>query len=161
MLKTIIAVYEQQKDALSAVEHLKNQGFTHKHISLLGKHKADDVFESHAAKEGAEVLGTTVSLGALAGVLTGVGLFAIPGVGFLYGAGAVVGAIAGVDFGAIGGALISSLLLSGEKSRIADLYDKELLSGNTLLILRISPDDAEKGLEAIKSIGNYKDVQMH
>ncbi|HTO17134.1 MAG TPA: general stress protein [Edaphocola sp.] len=161
MNNTIIAVYEKQKDAITAVEKLKDQGFTQKHISLLGKHDSDDLMQSHAAKETAGILGSTVSLGVLAGVLTGVGLLAIPGIGFLYGAGALAGAIAGVDFGVIGGGVLSAILLDGEKSRIADLYEKELLAGKTLLVLKLSADDAEKGMETIKSAGNFKDVQMH
>ena len=46
-----------------------------------------------------------IAVGSIIGILTGIGIFAIPGLGFLFGAGSIVGAIAGVDFGLMAGGL--------------------------------------------------------
>ena len=43
-------------------------------------------------------------------MLTGLGLFAIPGFGVLFGAGAVIGAFAGFDAGIIAGGLSTILV---------------------------------------------------
>lgn len=161
MHKTIIAVYNQQTDAVHAVDTLKNSGFSKKHISLLGKLDGDDEFESKTMGKAALGVGTTMALTTATGVLAGVGMIAIPGLGFLYGAGALVGAVVGFDFGAIASGVVANLLLDGEKSRIADSYDEELRAGKTLVVVKISPDVADKAMEAVKSAGNYTDVQMH
>ncbi|MNL83898.1 hypothetical protein D3C87_2116800 [compost metagenome] len=67
----------------------------------------------------------------------------------------------GFDFGIIGGGIIANLLLDGEKSEIADMYEKELQEGKTLLIFRDSQEAGEKALEIIKQKGGYNDVTMH
>ena len=51
-----------------------------------------------------------VMIGSILGVLTGVGLFAIPGMGFLYGAGILYGGFVGFETGIVGGELLLFLL---------------------------------------------------
>ncbi len=102
-------------------------------------------------------MAVTTTVGALAGI----GMIAIPGLGFLYGAGALVGTIVGFDFGALASGVVANLLLDGEKSRITDAYDEELRSGNTLVVVKINPDKANEAMEAVKKAGDYKDVQLH
>jgi membrane protein DedA with SNARE-associated domain len=60
-------------------------------------------------KEGVHAMPVAVgtTLGIVAGALSGVGVFALPGLGFIYGAGALVGTIAGFDFGLISGGIVS------------------------------------------------------
>ncbi|MBS1782685.1 MAG: hypothetical protein JSS78_06445 [Bacteroidetes bacterium] len=161
MHKTIIAVYENHDDAIKAVEELKSKGFGKRHISLVGKLDVDDDMDSHAMSKATKGVGATVILGTTAGVLSGVGLIAIPGLGFLYGAGALVGAIAGFDFGAIAGGVVANLLLDGEKSIIADSYDEQLKAGNTLVVLKTTPEKAGAGMSALEAFGNYSDLKLH
>lgn len=161
MHKTIIAVYEHQTEAIQAVEALKSNGFSKKNITMLGKLDADDEFESKTMSTATKGVGATLAISAATGALAGVGLIAIPGLGFLYGAGALVGAIVGFDFGALASGVVANLLLDGEKSRITDAYDEELRAGNTLVVVRLSPDNADRAMEVVKATANYTDLQMH
>lgn len=161
MHKTIIAVYEQQAQAIETVEALKANGFSKKNITILGKLDADDEMGSKTMSTATKGVGATLAISAATGALAGVGLIAIPGLGFLYGAGALVGAIVGFDFGALASGVVANLLLDGEKSRITDAYDEELRAGNTLVVVRLSPDSADRAMELVKANANYKDLQMH
>ena len=161
MHRTIIAVYEHQAEAIQTVEALKSKGFTKKNITILGKLDADDQLGSKTMSTATKGVGATIAISAATGALAGVGLIAIPGLGFLYGAGALVGAIVGFDFGALASGVVANLLLDGEKSRITDAYDEELRAGNTLVVIRLSPDSAAQAMEVVKANANYKDLQMH
>lgn len=161
MHHNVIAVYTNHDNAVNAVSKLIEQGFPSKHISLMGKASADDDFETKNSNTAAKGVGIGAASGTLLGILTGVGLFAIPGVGFLYGAGAIAGAIAGLDIGAIGGGIVSTLLLGGEKKEIASIYDDNLKEGKTLLVFRGSDDENNKAMEALEQIGGCDSIQHH
>lgn len=161
MHKTIIAVYKQQDYAVKAIKSLNEAGFTKKHISLIGKLPGDETNEEHTGKVLLRDSSVSLTLGVAAGVLTGVGLIAIPGLGFIYGAGALVGGIVGFDLGAIASGIVANLLLDGEKSLITDAYDEEIKNGNTLVVVKVHPEKADKAMETIKALANFKDVQMH
>lgn len=161
MHATIIAVYDQQQKAVATVEALKASGFGKKHMTLLGKVDADDALQSKISTTAAATVGAGAIIGPVIGALAGIGIIAIPGLGFIYGAGALAGAIMGFDFGIIGGGIIANLLLDGEKSEIADMYEQELQEGKTLLIFRDSKESGDKAFELIKQQGGYTDVKMH
>ena len=54
-------------------------------------------------------------IGPTLGVMTGLGIFTIPGFGLLYGAGAIIGAIAEFDLGLVSGGLITLPMTLGIK----------------------------------------------
>lgn len=161
MHKTIIAVYKNQTDALKAVEVLKNNHFGKNHISLLGKLNTDDDIESKTTKEIAEVAGGTIGITTIAGALAGAGVLMIPGLGFVYGAGAILGAMVGFDIGAITSAAFGVLLFGHENKVIADAYKENLENGDTILILKVSKDKSDFGMEILKSVGTFSDIQEH
>src|SRR5262249_43243551 len=105
-------------------------------------------------------VGIGVLAGSTLGVLTGVGVFAIPGVGFLFGAGGLVGAIAGVDFGLIGGGIFSGLFfrLYKEDHEKNDQYLKE---GKFLLIIHGSEKETEHAKEILHQHGEHIELQRH
>ncbi len=110
MKNYVVGIYSSHKEANLAVEDLIAKGFSKKHLSVIGR--AEEIegqlhFMSNDNSAHSAPVAVGTSVGALAGILTGVGIFAIPGLGFLYGAGALVGAIAGFDFGLIGGGAVS------------------------------------------------------
>jgi len=94
-MKSTIGIYKTQGEALRAVQELKTNGFTDKQISVIGHTKgtgtAEDELESqdpeHEMDKSMKVAATTVGIGAvlgpILGALAGVGILAIPGVGFL------------------------------------------------------------------------------
>lgn len=147
-MKTLIGIYKNHELAVEAVHKLKDNNYPIDQLSIIGKTGTEVVDEELRLIEEnpvklAELAGTTV-VGTALGTLTGLGLFAIPGVGFLYGAGAVVGAIAGFDFGLIGGGIASVLATVGIKDDFVKEYEDALNQGKFLLIAQGEENDIER-----------------
>src|SRR6185312_15703527 len=137
-MKSAIGVYDTHEKAVEAIKKLKDGGFPVKQISLIGKTETEAVDEQMhlMPKEEIKIAGVTAgtAIGATIGILTGVGLFAIPGFGFLFGAGALAGAIAGFDFGLIGGGIASVLTTVGVHEEASKKYQKEIENGKFLVV---------------------------
>ncbi len=130
-----VAVFNSHKEAIEAVKILKQHNFPMKHVSLIGKAGIVDNEHVHLIDEEDEHLDETdkatnvpayvgVGAGTLLGLLTGLGVFAIPGFGMLYGAGALIGAIAGADVGMIGGGFTSVIAkLFTDKKHVENIKD--------------------------------------
>jgi uncharacterized membrane protein len=161
-MKTVVGVYNTHDEAVEAIKTLKEQGYIDAQLSMIGKvQNTGDDDESHLMNTAAKEIGVTAVAGSTLGVLAGLGIFAIPGLGFLYGAGALVGAIAGFDIGLIGGGLISALTIPGMKSDIAKEYDKELRDGKILVIVQGSQDEVEEAKEHLSGFGKHKTLETH
>lgn len=166
-MKTIAAVYDSHKKAYDALKTLKDAHFPEKQISLVGK--AEEVNgELHIKsleQEEVKTLGTPVGVGAVAGsvagLLTGVGIFAIPGFGFLYGAGAVLGAIAGFEFGAIGGTFAAVLSALGIHSDYITEYEKYINEGKILLVVHGNQDEIQQVQDLLSEEGAHLHLQTH
>ncbi|MDB5282560.1 MAG: hypothetical protein JWO06_1635 [Bacteroidota bacterium] len=152
-MKTTIGVYDTHEEALDAIRELKETGFPADKISLLGK---AEMIKNHIhinprqAVEGAEI-SVGVVAGSVLGVLTGVGIFAIPGLGFLFGAGALVGAFAGLEFGVLGGGVVAILtgILEIDHSD-ASKYEAELNEGKFLVIVQGNEDQVKHAKQALQ-----------
>lgn len=164
-MNNLIVVYDSHEKAIDAVTILKQEGYTSKNLSIIGRaDKARDAAKL-SDKEiinvaGAEV-GAGVTLGSVLGVLAGVGVFAIPGLGFLYGAGALVGAIAGFDIGLVAGGVASALTVAGIKVAETKKYDDYIEDGNMLVIVQGSANEIEKAGAILKSGAKPVDIEKH
>ena len=142
-MKSIVGVYESHDKALAAVQELKKSGYPDRLLSVVGK---ADLIDKHLhIKSNNAIEKTEASIGVVAGtilgVLTGVGIFAIPGFGFLFGAGALVGAFAGADLGIIAGGITAILTSAGVDEVNAVKYEKHLNEGKFLVFA--DGDDAQ------------------
>lgn len=164
-MNNLIVVYDSHDKAIGAITKLKQAGYTSKNLSIIGRaDKARDTAKL-SDKEiinvaGAEV-GAGVTLGSVLGVLAGVGVFAIPGLGFLYGAGALVGAIAGFDIGLVAGGVASALTVAGIKVAETKKYDDYIEDGNMLVIAQGSADEIEKAEALLKTGPEPIDIEKH
>src|SRR5579863_1721926 len=106
-MQSTVGVYGTHEQALDAVLELKKSGFTESHISVIGQAEVVDNHLHVKSKDGEKFAGVTAGavLGTTIGLLSGIGLIAIPGLGIIFGAGAIAGALAGFDVGIIGGGL--------------------------------------------------------
>ena len=126
MKKSVVGIYQDHHSAVEAVKLLLDNSLLKEDISVIGRMedvKGDLHLPVSSAAEHVTPAAVGSSLGIVTGVLTGIGIFAIPGLGFLYGAGALVGAIAGFDFGLIAGGLVSfteTLADDAHKHSLAD-----------------------------------------
>lgn len=164
-MKATIGVYHSHNEAIEAIRELKSAGYTDKQLSLIGKAESinDEVIFKNSKLmniAGTEV-GITTVVGSALGVLTGVGLFAIPGVGFLFGAGALVGAIAGFDFGLISGGIISGLTMAGMGDIDKEEYETHLKEGRFLVIAQGNEEEVHRAKDILHSHGKHAGLKVH
>ncbi|MBA3829093.1 MAG: hypothetical protein H0X33_09175 [Taibaiella sp.] len=164
-MKATIGVYDDHDKAVEAIIKLKDQGYPVKQLSIIGKGETEVMDnELHVMpKSSVNIAGVSTGtvLGATLGILTGVGLFAIPGLGFLYGAGALVGAIAGFDFGLIGGGIASVLTTVGVHEDAVKKYHTELESGKFLVVAQGDDQQVLHASEVLNAHGTHSDLTMH
>jgi hypothetical protein len=157
MSQHIVSLYDDHDKAVAAVQLLIDEGFEAKHISLMGR---TDVGDDVQIKD-ASIAAKGVGLGALVGVLAGIGLTAIPGLGILYGIGAVAAAVAGFDFGVIGGTILSVLAIKNMGRDVADRYVEELKAGKTLLAFSGNEEDVQRAKSVLEGHGIHTEMTLH
>ncbi len=133
-----VGIYESHEKALLAVKALNTAHFPLNKVSLLGK---AEIIDDHLHVKSCETAGKgpvviSAIAGPVLGILTGLGLFAIPGFGFLYGAGALIGAIAGFDIGLVGSGIITILVALGFKKESVVKYEEHLNEGKFLVVVQ-------------------------
>lgn len=147
-MNATIGVFDNHDLAVEAVQKLKDANYPVSHLAIMGKAATetidDDMHIVPKSPLSVATLGTGIIVGTILGILTGAGLFQIPGLGFLYGVGALIGAIAGFDFGLIGGGLASVLATLGLKDSNARKYHDALAQGKFLLVAHGSRSDIDR-----------------
>ena len=144
-MQTITKVYDRYLQAQNAVKELEAAGIPSSEISLLAN---KTVSERHDDVEDASPAGTGAAIGAVAGgaagLLTGLGLMAIPGIGPVVAAGwfatTALGALAGGATGGIVGALVDA----GVSEDHAQVYSEAVRRGGTLLSVKTSDGQASR-----------------
>lgn len=160
-----VGVYNNHDKAVEAILRLKDSGYPISKLTLMGlmnEEKVDTerhVTETNPLKPAG--LGAGALIGTTLGVLTGLGVFAIPGVGFLFGAGALAGAIGGFDFGLIAGGLAAVLTTLGMKDDIAKRYHDALAAGKFLVVAHGSKEDIAKAKQELHTLGTHESLESH
>ena len=148
-----IAVYKSHEKALEAVNDLKKSGFPINQISLLGEAQIIDDHMHLKSLEPAKTM--PIAIGAMAGIvvglLSGIGIFAIPGFGFLYGAGAIIGAMGGLDLGIISGGLAVVLTNIGVEEDEVIKYEEHIKAGRFVVIANGTKEEINKAGEILGS----------
>lgn len=150
-MKTSIAVFDSHKEAVESLIKLREHHYPMKHVSLVGKAEITEDrihVRSNDALMAAPVVGGTV-LGTTLGVLSGISLFAVPGFGFLLGAGAIVGALAGFNIGLITGGVGSLLMQMGIEKDYAVKYHEMINDGKFLLFVDGTQEQVEQARKFI------------
>ena len=147
MTKTVSALYDNYSAASSAVSTLESAGVAHSDISIVANnsenwHKGER--GSEAAEDAGKGAGVGAALGGLGGLLTGLGLMAIPGVGPVVAAGwlasTAAGALAGAAVGGAAGGLIGGLADAGVPERDAHVYAEGVRRGGTLVTAKVNDE---------------------
>jgi len=164
-MNATIGIYDNHDLAVEAVQKLKEAGFPVSELSIMGLAETEVIDNKmHILPKSpikAASIGTGTALGATLGILTGVGVFAIPGLGFLYGAGALVGAIAGFDFGLIGGGIASALSTVGVKDDTAKKYHDALAAGKFLVVVHGKEADVNRAKDLLHEHGTHDELEKH
>ena len=161
MTTTVTGLFDHYSDATSAVDQLKAAGISEDDISIVsknadGRYKDNDVGE--VAGTGA---GIGAAVGGVGGLLTGLGIMAIPGVGPVVAAGwlaaTAAGAVTGAVVGGAAGGLIGALTDSGVDERDAHVYAEGVRRGGTLVTAMVD-DGRAAAAEAILQRSNWVDL---
>jgi hypothetical protein len=161
MSTTISRLYNSYGDARAAVRQLELAGVPDNEISIVASNadnwynNGKDTFpdRDHNGKDDrAEATGTGAAIGAAAGgavgLLTGLGLMAIPGVGPVVAAGWLVATLAGATAGGVTGGAVGALTEAGVSKDEADVYAEGLRRGGAVVSARVADTDAAR-LQAI------------
>ena len=143
-MRTFTHLYDNYSDAKQTVEALESAGIPHSDISIVSNNAdsshtttggvaGDDTLDETRAGTGAS---TGTLLGGGVGLLTGLGLLAIPGVGPVVAAGWLVATLTGAGLGAAGGGLLGSLVHAGVPEEHANAYAEGVRRGGTLVSVR-------------------------
>ncbi len=141
-MKTVTGLFDDYSDARSAVSALEARGVPSSEISIVSNNADDRYTKDTNAAEGA---GTGACIGAavggVGGLLTGLGIMAIPGVGPVVAAGwlaaTAAGAAAGAVAGGAAGGLIGAMTESGVPEEHAHVYAEGVRRGGTLVTARV------------------------
>ena len=112
-LNTVVGIYTSHEKAIEAVEELKRTGYPVEQVSLIGMaviiNDLMHIRHYRRLKNTPAIIGGI--LGPILGILSGLKVFIIPGFGFLFGTGVILGALAGFSIGIVGGGVISLLTI--------------------------------------------------
>lgn len=143
-MKTVSGLFDTYDEAQDAVGELEASGVPSSDISIVASNSQDwykDDGRSDAADDAASGAGIGAVVGGAGGLLTGLGIMAIPGVGPVVAAGwlaaTAVGAAAGAAVGGATGGIIGALTDSGVAERDAHVYAEGVKRGGTLVTARV------------------------
>jgi hypothetical protein len=165
-MKTATGLFDNHSDAEAAVSNLEAAGIPSGDISIVsnnsdGRYK-DETNAAAGAGAGAGA-GIGAVVGGAGGLLTGLGLLAIPGVGPVVAAGWLAALAAGAATGAVvGGAtggLIGALTDSGISEADSHVYAEGVRRGGTLVTARVDEARAPEA-EAILKGSNWVDPAL-
>lgn len=163
-MKTVTGLFDDYADASAAVSALEARGIPSSDISIVSNNAGD--YHNKGDGNAAEGAGTGAGIGAVVGgtggLLTGLGIMAIPGVGPVVAAGwlaaTVLGAVTGAVAGGAAGGLIGALTDSGVPEEHAHVYAEGVRRGGTLVTARVG-DSLELDAEAILKRSNWVDPE--
>lgn len=168
--RTISALFDSYDEASAAVRKVEAAGVPHSDISIVANNQ-DERYSSHigrrdttttttgeTAHDASNGAGAGASIGTVlgggAGLLTGLGLLAIPGVGPVVAAGWLVATVAGAGVGAAAGGLIGSLTGAGLSEEQAHTYAEGVRRGGTLVTVRADDAHADRVHGILKEHGS-------
>jgi uncharacterized membrane protein len=148
MTTTVTHLYDDYGKAQEAVRALESLGFTNDEVSL-----ASRVRDNGEVVDDASGAATGASVGAVAGagtgLLTAMGVMAIPGLGPLVAAGVLATTLAGAATGAAAGGILGALTDYGVSEEDAHVYSEGIRRGGTLVTVRAADDRAQMAREVL------------
>ncbi|UVK46700.1 hypothetical protein BPNPMPFG_002402 [Mesorhizobium sp. AR07] len=162
-MKTVTGLFDNYDDAVDAVRELEATGIPHADISIVANNSTDwyDNERSKAADDAVGGAGLGAIVGGAGGLLTGLGLMAIPGVGPVVAAGwlaaTAVGAVGGAVVGGAAGGIVGALTDSGVPEKDAHVYAEGVRRGGTLVTAKV---DDKLVVDAERILGQSKSVNL-
>lgn len=154
VVATTIGVFDSHEQAERAVEALHDEGFTEDEISVIAKDNRES--DDGGTDSMAEGMAWGGGLGALGGLLAGVGGLTIPGIGPIVAAGPLAATLSGAVAGGIGGGLLD-LGIPEDRGRE---YEDDVKQGRILCIVDSDHARAEDAVRIMHEAG-ADEVETH
>ncbi|TJW03591.1 MAG: hypothetical protein E5W97_18895 [Mesorhizobium sp.] len=143
-MTTVTGLFDDYQDASDAVSELEAIGVPRDDISIVANNSGN-WYRRDETSEAGDDAAAGASLGALVGgaggLLTGLGIMAIPGVGPVVAAGwlaaTAVGAVGGAVVGGAAGGIVGALTESGVPERDAHVYAEGVRRGGSLVTAKV------------------------
>lgn len=160
MKKSVVAVYDKNSKAISAVKHLVSHGIPAEELSVVGE---GQLIEDHIhfipvkkAKTVTPYIG--LGIGAVLGFVVGMGWVQIPGFEKLFDAGAGIGLLGGVVFGAVIGGLISIVLSLVIRRDDLVMMQKHIDNGKYMLVVKGSLENITKSKKLLHTENIHEEI---
>jgi len=162
---TIVSVFDSMTDAQRAIERLVNNGIRREDISLVANDREGSYsggMDGKDAGDGKKTIDGTgygeniavgTGVGALGGLLLGLGALAIPGIGPVVAAGPLAATIGGAITGAVGGGLIGALKDAGVPDDDANVYAEHVRRGGAMLTVHTDHAQADRISDILDDAG--------
>jgi hypothetical protein len=159
----VFGIYQDRRQAESAVDSLVESGFRTEDISVLLPENVGTKDFAHEkntkAPEGAATgAGTGAVVGGTLGLLAGIGALAIPGLGPFIAAGPIMAALAGAGTGGVVGGLLGALVGMGIPEYEAKRYEGMIKQGRILLSVHCDNSDWVKRAKDILGRTGAQDI---
>lgn len=163
MTKAVYGIVRTHAEAASLIEKLRNGGFSSTEVSILAPHNQHDeglVIEKHTKSLEGTATGVTAGgvLGAVLGLLAGIGTLAIPGLGILVAAGPLLATLSGMGVGASVGGLAGGLIGIGIPEYEAKRYEGHLEKGSILIAVHCEDSGAVSRARDIMQTAEAEDI---
>ncbi len=156
-MKTVVGLFDDFAQAKNAAIELERMAIAPDDISVLANNETGAYGPTgtehgmgHAVTRDA---GVGAEIGGVVGLLAGLSLFAIPGLGFIAGAGWLAGMFTGAGIGAVAGGLIGALTHLGIPASEAAYYNEGIRRGGVLVAVRANEANANTVAQILNRAG--------
>jgi len=164
---TVVGVFEERRQADTAVRELRQAGFREDQIGVAGRREEGETPEATVAEATTAEQGTHWEAGAATGALAGAGLGGLVGLGMVAGVIPVIGPViaggtlaailANVAGGAVIGGLVGALVGADIPEEEAHHYQGELEAGRTIVTVKAD----RRYDEAVSILRRHGAYDMH
>ena len=158
-MKTVVGLFDDMAQAKNAATELEAAGIPHSDISIVANNEGGryapvttdgDSGRGHAVGHDALV---GAEIGGVAGLLMAITGFAIPGLGWIAGAGWLMATLLGAGTGAVIGGLVGALTNVGVPETDAAHYNEGVRRGGTLLAIKAQDTVADRVAQILGNNG--------
>lgn len=159
MNKTIVAIFKTRNSAELAVEQIRDSGLRVEDISIIRLNDEENTDNNYSTYSSDNITNGAVggaAIGGTAGLLIGLGAFAVPGLGVLTAAGPVSGLISG----GISGGIVAMLANLGISAEHGSEYEEIIRRGQVYLSMPVTEDTGGKVSKILRDCGG-ENITLH
>ena len=160
MKKSVVAVYDKNSKAISAVKHLVANGIPAEELSVVGEGQLIEDHIHFIPVKKAKIITPYVGLGigGVLGVIVGMGWVQIPGFSKLFEAGGMIGLLGGIVFGAVIGGSLSIIFSLVVRRDDLVMMQKHIDNGKYALVVKGSLEDIEKSKKILHTENIHEEI---